>query len=114
VGIAQALVANPDVLILDEPTIGLDPRQIIDTRNLIKSLAGEHTVILSTHILPEVSATCTRVIIINDGEIAAVDTPANLTRELRAVGLSLEEIFLRIITEESHVEEEHAEPVSAR
>jgi ABC-2 type transport system ATP-binding protein len=184
VGIAQALVANPDVLILDEPTIGLDPRQIIDTRNLIRGLAGEHTVILSTHILPEVSATCTRVIIINDGEIAAVDTPENLTRrlrgaetlqievrgprddvaqhlrtlprvtdvtstggtdgrnaftvvcelgadlreqlaatvvqqgwglfELRAVGLSLEEIFLRIITEESHVEEEHAEPVSAR
>ena len=183
-GIAQALVANPDVLILDEPTIGLDPRQIIDTRNLIKGLAGEHTVILSTHILPEVSATCTRVIIINDGEIAAVDTPENLTRrlrgaetlqievrgprdevarclrdlprvtdvtstgggrrsdaftvvcelgadlreqlaaavvqqgwgllELRAVGLSLEEIFLRIITEETHVDEEHAEPVSAR
>jgi ABC-2 type transport system ATP-binding protein len=184
VGIAQALVANPDVLILDEPTIGLDPRQIIDTRNLIKGLAGEHTVILSTHILPEVSATCTRVIIINDGEIAAVDTPQNLTRrlrgaetlqievrgprdevarclhdlprvtdvtstggsdgrnaftvvcelgtdlreqlaaavvqqgwgllELRAVGLSLEEIFLRIITEESPVEEERGEPVSAR
>ncbi len=83
VGIAQALVADPDVLILDEPTIGLDPRQIIETRNLIKSLAGEHTVILSTHILPEVSATCSRVLIINDGEIAAEDTPENLTRRLR-------------------------------
>jgi ABC-2 type transport system ATP-binding protein len=83
VGIAQALVADPDVLILDEPTIGLDPRQIIETRNLIKGLGGEHTVILSTHILPEVSATCSRVLIINDGEIAAEDTPENLTRRLR-------------------------------
>src|SRR4051794_6739545 len=83
VGIAQALVADPDVLILDEPTIGLDPRQIIETRNLIRGLAGEHTVILSTHILPEVSATCQRVLIINDGEIAAEDTPDNLTRRLQ-------------------------------
>jgi ABC-2 type transport system ATP-binding protein len=83
VGIAQALVADPDVLILDEPTIGLDPRQIIETRNLIRGLAGSHTVILSTHILPEVSATCSRVLIINDGEIAAEDTPENLTRRLR-------------------------------
>ncbi|HZR98753.1 MAG TPA: ABC transporter ATP-binding protein [Chloroflexota bacterium] len=83
VGIAQALVADPDVLILDEPTIGLDPVQIIETRNLIRSLAGNHTVILSTHILPEVSATCQRVLIINDGEIAAEDTPDNLTRRLR-------------------------------
>jgi ABC-2 type transport system ATP-binding protein len=83
VGLAQALVADPDVLILDEPTIGLDPKQIIETRNLIRGLAGDHTVILSTHILPEVSATCERVIIINDGEIAAMDTPDNLTRRLR-------------------------------
>jgi ABC-2 type transport system ATP-binding protein len=83
VGIAQALVADPDVLILDEPTIGLDPKQIIETRNLIRGLAGDHTVILSTHILPEVSATCQRVLIINDGEIAAEDTPDNLTRRLR-------------------------------
>ena len=83
VGIAQALVADPDVLILDEPTIGLDPKQIIETRNLIRGLAGDHTVILSTHILPEVSATCQRVLIINDGEIAAEDTPENLTRRLR-------------------------------
>jgi ABC-2 type transport system ATP-binding protein len=176
VGLAQALVADPDVLILDEPTIGLDPKQIIETRNLIRGLAGNHTVILSTHILPEVSATCQRVIIINNGEIAAVDTPDNLTRrlrgaetlqlevrgpqdevarhlrglpqvlevavtggadgrhsytvacalgsdlreqlaaavvrqgwgllELRSVGLSLEEIFLQIITEEDHAAEE--------
>jgi ABC-2 type transport system ATP-binding protein len=83
VGLAQALVADPDVLILDEPTIGLDPKQILETRNLIRGLAGNHTVILSTHILPEVSATCQRVIIINNGEIAAVDTPDNLTRRLR-------------------------------
>ncbi len=83
VGLAQALVADPDVLILDEPTIGLDPKQIIEARNLIRGLAGNHTVILSTHILPEVSATCQRVIIIDDGEIAAVDTPDNLTRRLR-------------------------------
>jgi ABC-2 type transport system ATP-binding protein len=83
VGLAQALIGDPPVLILDEPTSGLDPKQIIETRNLIKSLGGEHTVILSTHILPEVSATCQRVLIINDGEIAAEDTPDNLTRRLR-------------------------------
>jgi ABC-2 type transport system ATP-binding protein len=83
VGLAQALVHNPPVLILDEPTAGLDPRQIIETRNLIKSLGGNHTVILSTHILPEVSATCSRVVIIANGKVAAVDTPENLTRRLQ-------------------------------
>jgi ABC-2 type transport system ATP-binding protein len=83
VGLAQALLGGPDVLILDEPTIGLDPRQIIEIRNLIKGLGGEHTVMLSTHILPEVSATCSRVIIINDGEVVAEDTPENLTKRLR-------------------------------
>jgi len=82
VGLAQALIHNPDVLILDEPTIGLDPNQISEVRELIKSLGGDHTVILSTHILPEVSMTCGRVVIINEGEIAAVDTPENLTRQL--------------------------------
>ena len=82
VGLAQALVHNPEVLILDEPTIGLDPKQIIEVRGLIKSLGGDHTVILSTHILPEVSMTCERVIIINSGKIVAVDTPENLTRQL--------------------------------
>jgi ABC-2 type transport system ATP-binding protein len=70
------------VLILDEPTIGLDPKQIIEVRELIKSLGGDHTVILSTHILPEVSMTCERVIIINNGRIVAVDTPQNLTNQL--------------------------------
>ena len=83
VGLAQALIHNPDVLILDEPTAGLDPKQIIETRELIKALAGDHTIILSTHILPEVSQTCQRVVIINKGQVVAVDTPDNLTARLR-------------------------------
>jgi ABC-type multidrug transport system ATPase subunit len=83
VGLAQALVHDPDVIILDEPTVGLDPKQIIEVRNLIKGLAGNHTIILSTHILPEVSMTCDRVVIINKGKIAAVDTPQNLTSQLK-------------------------------
>lgn len=82
VGLAQALVHDPEVVILDEPTVGLDPKQIIEVRNLIKGLAGTHTIILSTHILPEVSMTCDRVVIINKGKIAAVDTPQNLTSQL--------------------------------
>jgi len=83
VGLAQALVHNPEVLILDEPTAGLDPKQIIETRKLIKELAGDHTIVLSTHILPEVSQTCQRVVIINKGKVVAVDTPDNLTSRLR-------------------------------
>ena len=83
VGLAQAILHNPDVLILDEPTAALDPKQIIETRELIKSLAGDHTIILSTHILPEVAQTCHRVVIINQGRVVAVDTPDNLTRRLR-------------------------------
>jgi ABC-2 type transport system ATP-binding protein len=83
VGLAQAILHNPEVLILDEPTAGLDPKQIIETRELIKGLAGDHTIILSTHILPEVSQTCQRVVIINKGRVVAVDTPANLTKRLR-------------------------------
>ena len=83
VGLAQAIIHNPDVLILDEPTAGLDPKQIIETRQLIKELAGNHTIILSTHILPEVSQTCQRVVIINKGHVVAVDTPDNLTSRLR-------------------------------
>jgi ABC-2 type transport system ATP-binding protein len=83
VGLAQALIHNPDVLILDEPTAGLDPKQIIETRELIKELAGDHTIILSTHILPEVAQTCQRVVIINKGHVVAVDTPDNLTARLR-------------------------------
>ena len=83
VGIAQAILHNPSVLILDEPTAGLDPKQIHETRDLIRELAGDHTVILSTHILPEVSQTCQRVVIINKGRVVAVDTPANLTARLQ-------------------------------
>ena len=85
VGIAQALLHDPEVLILDEPTIGLDPRQIIEIRNLIKSLGVKQTVILSTHILPEVSMTCDRVIIIHEGRLVAVDTPENLIKRLQEV-----------------------------
>ena len=83
VGLAQAIIHNPDVLILDEPTAGLDPKQIIDTRELIKNLAGDHTIILSTHILPEVEATCEQVIIINKGKLVATDSVRNLTNRLR-------------------------------
>jgi ABC-2 type transport system ATP-binding protein len=83
VGLAQAIIHNPEVLILDEPTAGLDPKQIIETRELIRSLAGDHTVILSTHILPEVAQTCQRVVIINKGRVVAVDSPDNLTSRLR-------------------------------
>ena len=83
VGLAQALIHNPEVLVLDEPTAGLDPKQIIETRQLIKGLAGQHTVILSTHILPEVSKTCQRVVVINAGKIVAVGTPDELTRRLQ-------------------------------
>jgi ABC-2 type transport system ATP-binding protein len=83
VGLAQALVHNPEVIVLDEPTVGLDPKQIIEVRHLIKNLAGEHTIILSTHILPEVSMTCDRVVIINEGRLVAEDTPENLTTQLK-------------------------------
>ena len=92
VGLAQALLHNPEVLILDEPTAGLDPKQIIETRRLIKELGGDHTVILSTHILPEVSQTCQRVVIINKGRVVAVDTPDNLTARLRGT----ETMFLQV------------------
>ena len=83
VGIAQAILHDPEILILDEPTLGLDPKQIIDIRQLIKNLGGDKTVILSSHILPEVSQVCNRVIIINHGELVAVDTPGNLRSRLK-------------------------------
>jgi ABC-2 type transport system ATP-binding protein len=83
VGLAQAIIHNPDVLILDEPTSGLDPKQILETRELIKGLAGEHTIILSTHILPEVEATCQKVIIIDKGQVVATDSVDNLTHRVR-------------------------------
>ncbi len=85
VGIAQALLNDPPVLILDEPTIGLDPKQIHEVRELIKGLAHSHTVVLSTHILPEVEQTCHRVIIIDKGKIVAVDTPQNLRSQIQGV-----------------------------
>jgi ABC-2 type transport system ATP-binding protein len=83
VGLAQAMLPNPPVLILDEPTVGLDPKQIIGVRELIRDLAGEHTVLLSTHILPEVGALCSRVVIIDQGHVAAEGTPEELTRAAR-------------------------------
>src|ERR1700674_5201705 len=83
VGLAQAIIHNPDVLILDEPTSGLDPQQIIETRDLIKGLAGDHTIILSTHILPEVEQICEKVIIIAKGKVVATDSVENLTSRLR-------------------------------
>ncbi len=82
VGLAQSLVGAPDVLILDEPTVGLDPKQIIEIRKLIKALGKDHTIVLSSHILPEVSAVCERVVIINKGKIVAVDTPTELSKNL--------------------------------
>ncbi len=83
VGLAQALIHEPDVLILDEPTAGLDPKQIMETRDLIRGLGGSHTIVLSTHILPEVAQTCQRVVIISKGRVVAVDSPDNLTHQLK-------------------------------
>src|SRR5207253_47135 len=83
VGLAQAIIHNPDVLILDEPTAGLDPKQINETRDLIKGLAGDHTIILSTHILPEVEQTCLKVMIINRGKLVATDSVQNLQSRAR-------------------------------
>ncbi len=92
VGLAQALIHNPEVLILDEPTVGLDPKQIIEIRELIKQLGGTHTIILSTHILPEATAVCQRVVIINRGRVVAVDSQEKLSSQMRRS----EKIALRI------------------
>jgi len=100
VGIAQALVNDPEVLILDEPTVGLDPKQIKEIRSLIKELSGKHTVILSTHILPEVSILCGRVIIINKGKVVAEDRPENLATE------SAQRVLLRINGNAETIEQE--------
>jgi ABC-2 type transport system ATP-binding protein len=99
VGIAQSLIGSPRVLILDEPTSGLDPEQVAEVRTLIRGLHGERTVILSTHILPEVEATCDRVIIINKGRILAVDTPRNLNQRLRQTS----EIYVEVVGPEVDV-----------
>jgi ABC-2 type transport system ATP-binding protein len=109
VGVAQALIGSPEVLILDEPTIGLDPQQIIETRNLIRELGKEHTIVISSHILPEIAAVCTRVVIINKGRIVASDTPENLSRgmigenrlTLRVAGL--EKDILAAVRKVDHV-----------
>ena len=87
VGLAQALIHDPEVLVLDEPTAGLDPKQITETRDLIRGFAGNHTVILSTHILTEVAQTCSRVVIINKGRVVAIDTPDNLTHQLKGAAV---------------------------
>jgi ABC-2 type transport system ATP-binding protein len=104
VGLAQALIHEPRILILDEPTVGLDPKQIIEVRELIKSLAGTHTIILSTHILPEVSMTCHRVVIINRGRIVAEDTPENLTQQLHGGDRLIIEIKGELETVERHLQ----------
>lgn len=99
VGIAQALVHDPEVVILDEPTVGLDPVQIVEIRNLIKDLSGTHTVILSTHILPEVVMTCQKVLLINHGKVMVNDTIENLTAN--SGGDTLEQAYLKIVAGES-------------
>ena len=96
VGLAQALIHSPAVLILDEPTIGLDPKQIIEIRSLIRELSGDRTVILSTHILPEVSQLCNKVVIINEGKVVVENNLQELTQ-----GVTLEEVFLRYISKEA-------------
>src|SRR6202042_888788 len=100
VGLAQAIIHNPDVLILDEPTSGLDPKQINETRDLIKSLAGDHTIILSTHILPEVEQTCQSVLIINKGRLVAKDSVNNLQNRARGA----EQLFIEIAGRGSDVD----------
>lgn len=107
-GLAQAMIHNPSVLVLDEPTIGLDPRQIIDIRTLIKDLSGERTVILSTHILPEVGQLCDKVVIINQGRIVVEEELAKLTQST-----SLEQVFLNYITRDNATAQSAAEEASA-
>ncbi len=115
VGLAQALIGNPEVLILDEPTVGLDPKQIIEIRKLVKDLGKEHTIILSSHILPEVSAVCSRVVIISKGEIIAVDTPGNLSKsfnkhsslQIEAVGPS--SLIISLLTRIDGVNQVHVQ-----
>ncbi len=104
VGLAQAMIHNPAVLVLDEPTLGLDPRQIIEIRSLIRELSGDRTVILSTHILPEVSQICNKVVIINEGRVVVEKNLEELTQ-----GATLEEVFLRYISKEAQEKEKAAQ-----
>jgi len=112
VGLAQAIIHNPDVLILDEPTAGLDPKQIIETRSLIKSLSGDHTIILSTHILPEVEQICEQVVIITKGRVVATDTVQNLTNRLRGSEAIAVEVEPRSGTLDSTVVQSRLEKVA--
>jgi ABC-2 type transport system ATP-binding protein len=112
VGLAQAIIHNPDVLILDEPTAGLDPKQINETRDLIKDLAGEHTIILSTHILPEVEQTCEQVIIINKGKLVATDSVRNLQARARGAESVLVEVAGRHGAVESSIVQRKLEQVA--
>jgi ABC-2 type transport system ATP-binding protein len=112
VGLAQAIIHNPEVLILDEPTAGLDPKQINETRDLIKSLAGDHTIILSTHILPEVEQTCEQVIIINKGKLVATDSVRNLQARARGAESVLVEVAGRTGSLETSTVQQRLEQVS--
>jgi len=112
VGLAQAIIHNPDVLVLDEPTGGLDPKQINETRDLIKGLAGDHTIILSTHILPEVEQTCEQVIIINQGKLVATDSVRNLQARARGVESVVLEVAGRSGSLEAAIVQHRLEQVS--
>src|SRR5437764_6108729 len=112
VGLAQAIIHNPEVLILDEPTAGLDPKQINETRDLIKALAGDHTIILSTHILPEVEQTCQQVIIINKGRLVATDSVSNLQSRARGAETMLVEVGSRNGTLDTEAVREQLEKVA--
>ena len=118
VGLAQALLGSPEVLILDEPTVGLDPKQIIEIRDLIKSLKNKHTIILSSHILSEVSAVCDKILIISKGKLVACDTPEGLTRlmtgeaELEITVKGTKEKLLTVLEKIGEIEERRLETVS--
>src|SRR5208283_1124896 len=112
VGLAQAIIHNPDVLILDEPTAGLDPKQINETRELIRSLAGDHTILLSTHILPEVEQTCEQVLIINKGKLVATDSVRNLQARARGAESVVVEIAGRNVNLEAGIVQHKLEQIS--
>jgi ABC-2 type transport system ATP-binding protein len=112
VGLAQAIIHNPDVLILDEPTAGLDPKQINETRDLIKSLAGDHTIILSTHILPEVEQTCEKVVIITKGKLVATDSVSNLQNRARGTNSVIVEVAPRSGTLDAALVQQRLEQVA--